>query len=103
MVHNLHEDVDAILESITNLRFSHSTAMPKTHTSYNSYPRHEHAQSAEGSLVGLGAAVPHAVDGDSLVYEATATRNVSVEGIAAQESTMATSVLNGEALITVGQ
>lgn len=51
--------------------------------------------------MGLGAAVPHAVAGESLVYEATATTNVTVEGIAAQESTMVTSVLGGETTITV--
>lgn len=59
------------------------------------------AQSAEGSHVGLGAAVPHAVAGESLVYEATATTNVTVEGVAAHESTMVTSVLGGETTITV--
>lgn len=53
--------------------------------------------------MGLGAAVPHAVDGDSLVYEATATTNITVEGIAAQESTMTTSVLSREASVTVRQ
>lgn len=51
--------------------------------------------------MGLGAAVPHAVAGESLVYEATATTNVSVDGVAAQESTMMTSVLGGETSIKV--
>ena len=51
--------------------------------------------------MGLGAAVPHAVAGESLVYEATPTTNVTVQGIAAQESTMVTSVLDGETTITV--
>lgn len=59
------------------------------------------AQSAGGSHVGLGAAVPHAVAGENLVYEASATTNVTVEGIAAQESTMVTYVLGGETTITV--
>lgn len=53
--------------------------------------------------MGLGAAVPHAVAGESLVYEATATTNVSVDGVAAQESTMTTYVLGGEASIEVRQ
>lgn len=53
--------------------------------------------------MGLGAAVPHAVAGESLVYEATATTNVSVEGVAAQESTMTTLVLGGETTIEVSR
>lgn len=59
------------------------------------------AQDAEGSLVGLGAAVPHVVDGGGLVYEATATTNATVEGVAAQESTMTAPALGGEASVTV--
>lgn len=51
--------------------------------------------------MGLGAELPHVADGGGLVYEATATTNVTVEGVAAQESTMTTSVLGGEVSITV--
>ncbi|CAB1113932.1 unnamed protein product [Ectocarpus sp. CCAP 1310/34] len=58
-------------------------------------------KSSEGDLVGLGAEVPHVVDGGGLVYEATATTNVTVEGVAAQQSTMTTSALGGEVSITV--
>lgn len=58
-------------------------------------------QSSEGDLVGLGAELPHVADGGGLVYEATATTNVTVEGVAAQESTMTTSALGGEVSITV--
>lgn len=51
--------------------------------------------------MGLGAELPHVADGGGLVYEATATTNVTVEGVAAQESTMTTSALSGEVSITV--
>lgn len=51
--------------------------------------------------MGLGAAIPHAVAGENLVFEATATTNVTVEGVTAQESTMVASVLGGETTITV--
>lgn len=51
--------------------------------------------------MGLGATIPHAVAGESLVYQATATTNTTVEGVAAQESTMTTSVMGGETTITV--
>ncbi|CAN0524983.1 unnamed protein product, partial [Ectocarpus sp. 12 AP-2014] len=58
-------------------------------------------KSSEGDLVGLGAELPHVADGGGLVYEATTTTNVTVEGLAAQESTMTTSALGGEVSITV--
>lgn len=51
--------------------------------------------------MGLGAAVPHVVDGGGLVYEATATTNVTVQGVAAQESTMTAPALGGETSVTV--
>lgn len=80
---------------------SYYYGVEKTHI--HTHLHHTHPQSADGSFVGLGAAVPHAVDGDSLVYEATATTNTTVEGIAVQESTMTTSVLSQEASVTVRQ
>lgn len=51
--------------------------------------------------MGLSAAVPHVVDGGGLVYEATATTNVTVDGVAAQQGDMTTTVLDGESTITV--
>lgn len=47
------------------------------------------------------AEVPHVVNGDGLVYETFAMRNVMVEGIAAMQSTMTTTVLDGKTRITV--
>lgn len=51
--------------------------------------------------MGLSAAIPHVVDGGGLVYEASATTNVTVQGIAAQQGTMTTTVLGGDSEITV--
>lgn len=51
--------------------------------------------------MGLGAATPHVVNGGSLVYEAGATTNVSVGGVAAQEGTMTATMLGGESSVTV--
>ncbi|CAM9609391.1 unnamed protein product, partial [Laminaria digitata] len=58
-------------------------------------------KSAEGNIVGLGAATPHVVNGGSLVYEAAATTNVSVSGVAAQEGAMTTTILGGESSVTI--
>lgn len=84
----------------THLKYSLLFQNCSTNTHAHPYAR---TQNADGDFVGLGAAVPHAVDGGSLVYEATATTNTTVEGISAQESTMTTSVLSGEASVTVRQ
>lgn len=51
--------------------------------------------------MGLGAATPHVVEGGGLVYEASETANVTVGGLAVQQSTMTTTVLGGESTVEV--
>lgn len=58
-------------------------------------------QDSAGGLVGLAAPIPHVVEGGGLVYEAMATSNVTVGGVAAQRGIMTTTVLGGDVTIAV--
>lgn len=58
-------------------------------------------QNAAGGNAGLGAEIPHVVDGDGVVYQASATISAEYAGVLAQIANMTSSVLNKETTITV--
>lgn len=58
-------------------------------------------QNSAGATVGLGAAIPHVVYGDGVVYTASATFDTTVGGVTAKTSNMTSSVLGGDTAITV--